>query len=57
MATVILSVPEEYLLEVITVIRAGLAAQLPAVSDVTRKHLTQWCDDEEEYARGVDDAR
>ena len=51
MAAEILSVPEEYLLEVIAVIRSGLA-QLSTVSDVTREQLTRWCDAEEVYMLG-----
>lgn len=47
MASEILSVPEEHLLEVIAVIRAGLAnkACIPEV----RERLAEWCDEEEAY--------
>jgi hypothetical protein len=47
MASEILSVPEEHLLEVIAIIRAGLANK--ACSAEVRERLTEWCDEEEEY--------
>lgn len=47
MASEILAVPEDCLLEVIKVIRAGL--RRVEVSDEVRKQLTTWCDEEEEY--------
>jgi len=49
MAKEILAVPEERLLEVIAVIRAGLAVS--AVSDETVVQLAKWCDEEEAYMR------
>lgn len=51
MASETLNVPEEYLLEVIAVIREGLSAIV--VSEVTHERLTEWCDEEEAYARGM----
>jgi len=48
MAKEILVVPEEFLPEVIRVIRAGLHT----VGDLrgeTRQMLLEWCEDEEEY--------
>ena len=58
MAREILSVPEDYLLETIEVLRRGLEATMasPTVSDRTRKALTKWCNDEEAYITGADDA-
>lgn len=47
MATEILTVPEDKLEEVIKVIRAGLRTE--KVSRATKKALTTWCDEEEEY--------
>ncbi len=47
MATEVLYVPEEHLREVIAVIRWGLCSS--DVSEVVAEHLTQWCDEEEEY--------
>lgn len=47
MATEILSIPEEHLLEVITIIRAGLANK--ARSAEVYERLTEWCDDKEAY--------
>lgn len=58
MAKEILVVSEDYLLEVIAVIRAGLDA-LAVVSDRTRIQLVKWCDEEEEYVKrlgGYDNA-
>jgi len=53
MASEILAVPEEKLVEVIAVIRAGLLAVSLAdcVSDETREQLEKWCDTEEAYIR------
>ena len=54
MAAEILAVNEADLLEVITVIRAGLAVvALSAISEATRDRLLIWCDDQEEYMRGA----
>jgi hypothetical protein len=47
MATEVLNVPEDKLEEVIKVIRAGL--RTTKVSKETKKALTTWCDEEEEY--------
>jgi hypothetical protein len=54
MATEILSVPEDHLLEVIKVIRAGLKATKDDknITPETRQQLTKWCRDEEKYIRG-----
>ena len=51
MAKEILAVPEEYLEEVIRVIRAGLV--IASACDVVREQLTKWCDSEEEYLRTI----
>lgn len=51
MASERLNVPEEYLLEVIAVIRAGLNDIV--VSEVTHEKLSEWCNEEEGYARGM----
>lgn len=50
MAKEILAIPEEQLLEVVKVIRAGL--QVVDVSRETSDNLTNWCNDEEEYLDG-----
>ena len=50
MALEILSIPEEQLLEVVTVIRAGL--QVVDVSRETSDYLIKWCNEEEEYLNG-----
>lgn len=50
MASEILRVPEEHLLEVIEVIRAGL--KVTKVDPEVTAHLTKWCDEEEEYMSG-----
>lgn len=50
MAREVLVVPEESLAEVTAVIRAGLAGK-PNVSEDTRRNLTRWCDEMEEYLR------
>jgi hypothetical protein len=47
MASEILTVPEENLAEVITVLRTGL--QFAKVSTAVREQLTRWCDDEADY--------
>ena len=47
MAKEILAIPEEQLLEVVMVIRAGL--QVVDVSRETFDELTKWCNEEEEY--------
>lgn len=54
MASEILSVPEEYLKEVIKIIRAGVKAcnsGKSEVSAVVEHNLLQWCKDEEAYLR------
>lgn len=48
MAKEVLYVPEGRLLEVITVIRAGLQTT-KHVSVEVREQLTKWCDEEEDY--------
>lgn len=55
MATEILTVPENHLLEVICVIRKGIEAS-PKISPVVREQLMKWCTDEEKYMLG-DDAK
>ncbi len=55
MATEILTVPENHLLEVICVIRKGIEAS-PKISPVVREQLMKWCTDEEAYMLG-DDAK
>lgn len=47
MAKEILAIPEEQLLEVVRVIRAGL--QVVDVSRETFNELTKWCNKEVEY--------
>lgn len=47
MAKEILAIPEDYLHEVIAVIRAGL--QNKSVSEETYSELRKWCDEEENY--------
>lgn len=49
MASEILSVPEEYLIEVIKVIRAGL--KKVRISKETSIQLKKWCKEEEEYLK------
>lgn len=49
MAKEALYVPEEYLEEVISVIRNGLKATTTSIS--TRVVLTRWCNEEEEYLK------
>jgi hypothetical protein len=53
MAIEVLNVPEEYLLEVIEVLRAGL--EHVEVSQSVRLSLTTWCDEEEAYILGDDE--
>ncbi len=48
MAKEILAIPEERLIEVIAVIRAGL--EITETSDETREQLMKWCNEEEEEA-------
>lgn len=47
MASEILAVPEECLVEVVKVIRAGIIAS--SLSEEVKEQLTKWCDEEEEY--------
>lgn len=49
MASEILSVPEESLAEVITVIRAGLHTIGKVIKPETRDALVKWCNEEEQY--------
>lgn len=53
MAIEVLHVPEQHLLEVVKVIREGLAHT--SVSPEVREALATWCDDEERYMQGVDE--
>lgn len=53
MASEILSVPEEYLNEVIKVIRTGLKGT--KVSAAVKKNLVEWCNEEEEYLKELND--
>jgi hypothetical protein len=48
MASEVLAVPEDNLLEVIAIIRAGLKATKKVTPDV-RYNLKKWCDEEEAY--------
>jgi hypothetical protein len=50
MASEVLTVPEDHLMEVIEIIRAGLRATPNATPEVKRQ-LTKWCKDEEKYIR------
>ncbi len=50
-----LYVPEESLLEVITVIRAGLRTLKAKVSVETQLQLEEWCAEEEAYMKSLDD--
>jgi hypothetical protein len=54
MAIEVLHVPEQHLMEVIGILRVGLA-HTPGVSPEVREALTTWCDDEERYMKGVDE--
>lgn len=54
MASEILAVSEENLLEVINIIRTGLKNS-KRVSKSVRKKLTAWCNEEEAYMKGEDD--
>lgn len=53
----ILAIPEDYLVEVIRVTRAGLRASKKVSAD-TRRNLTKWCNEEAEYLKecGREDA-
>ena len=53
-ASEILAVPEEFLPEVIKIIRTGLI-HTPEVSEPVREQLTKWCSEEEAYLEGSDD--
>lgn len=44
-----LHVPEEHLLNVIKVIRAGLSDKKVRVPREVRQQLKKWCDEEEKY--------
>lgn len=52
MARETLSVPEDYLEDVVKVIRAGLSHT--SVAPAVREELTAWCDGEEAYLREED---
>jgi len=47
----VLTVPEDHLLEVIAIIRAGLRAT-PKITPEVKRQLTKWCKNEERYIRG-----
>ena len=49
MAKEILAVPEDHLMDVIEVIRAGLGALGDSVDAVVEFNLTKWCNEMEEY--------
>jgi hypothetical protein len=56
MAREILAVPEQHLDEVIRLIRLGLCHSLDYpghFSQEVREHLMRWCDEEEEYLKGL----
>lgn len=53
MATEILAVPEHRLKEVVQVIRAGLKAT--TVSKETKECLQDWCDQEGEYIKRLEE--
>jgi hypothetical protein len=50
MASEILAVPEDYLAEVIRVIRSGLVHERK-LSRETRQQLKKWCNEEEAYLK------
>lgn len=50
MASEILIIPEDYLDEVVSIIRCGLA-DTPRVRRIVRKNLTSWCDKMDEYLK------
>jgi hypothetical protein len=51
MTTEVLAIPEEHLLEVIAIIRAGIKAK-PKTTPTVKKQLTKWCNTEEQYVKG-----
>ena len=51
MAKEILSIPEEYLGEVIEVIRSGIASCEVYISNETIISLLHWCEEKEEYLK------
>jgi len=51
MAIETLNIPEQYLKEVILVIRAGLDITNETISSSVKEQLTTWCDEEEEYIK------
>ena len=53
MATEILNIPEQYLKEVIIVIRAGLNITNETISSNVKAQLTTWCNEEEEYINNL----
>lgn len=53
MSSEILPVPESCLKEVIAVIRAGLKSV--KVGKETKRGLTEWCKDEEEYLKRLEE--
>jgi len=51
MAKEILAVPEEYLGDVIYVIRRGLMFTKKGIDKEVFEQLTKWCDNEEKYPK------
>jgi hypothetical protein len=54
MAKEILAIPEEYLEEVITIIRTGLKNSKKLTPQV-KKQLEKWCKEEEEYLKELNE--
>ena len=54
MAKEVLAIPEDNLLEVVGIIRAGLRAKRKITPEVYEA-LTAWCDEEEAYMRQDED--
>lgn len=52
MTTELLPVPEEHILDVIKVIRAGLDSVEDQVDPEVAEQLKVWCDQEEDYLKG-----
>jgi len=53
MATETLHVPEEYLEDVVHVIRRGLQSTEKSIDPEVKRALEEWCKDEEEYLEKV----
>ena len=56
MASVTLTIPEENLLEVIKIIRAGLENS-PKTKKIVVKQLSKWCVESEEYITSGNDEK